>query len=167
MASRHLFPVELSGAEHAGEGPQFDYLASGGASVVHLLGAKLINLEPVDVESVFGFWALDNIHRDVVTIDASQVYDLLADIRYDNDPGGLKRMLRRGLQGATLNYRNTFAGTVYPVQLVAVVGASDKDLTPIRPDRDLRHAGNYETRIHIRRVDGGSLDGLLTGANTL
>lgn len=164
MATRHLFPVSLRGASHAGEGPQFDYLASGGAPVVHLLGAKLVEIEPVDERTRHEFWAASKRHRRVVTIgDGAE--DFLATARFDNQPYELKAMLFRGLQGATLNYRLTSAGTVYPLQLVQVVGASSKDSTPIRPDRDLWRVGNYEARLHLRRIDGGSVAALLNGAN--
>lgn len=165
MATRHLFPVSLRGVEHAGEGPQIAYIASGGSPVTHLLGAKLHNLEVIGARTRHDSWADSKRHRRVITVgDGGE--DLLADIRYDDEPDELRAMLFRGLQGATLTYRLVTAGTAYPFQLVQVVGATSVDQTPIRPDRDLRAVGNYEARVHLRRVDGGSIAALLTGPNT-
>lgn len=150
MATRHLFGSA-----------SIEYVAEGGTPVTHLLGAKLLDLAPADVLRRYDFFADDHVARRTVTVGTG-VSDLLATIRYEDDPAALKAMLRRGLRSnATLSYLEEAGGDVYPVKLVAVVGASSQDETPIIRDRSRWRLGEWECRVHLRRVDGLTLDGLL------
>lgn len=150
MASRHLFGAA-----------RFRYLAAGGILTELLLAARLIDLEPVDVRTRHEFWPADHIHREIVTL-AVPVYDVIGTIRYENEPDRLKAMLRRGLYaGSTLEYQDREDGPWYPTKLVRVIGATSENEIPILPDRGRFRFGEYECRIHLRRVDGGTLDGLL------
>ncbi|MFW6031006.1 MAG: hypothetical protein ACOC9T_00315 [Myxococcota bacterium] len=150
MATRHLFGSAA-----------ITFTPPGESEETHLLGAKLIELEPMDTGERDDWWSVDRENREVVTV-GDGVSELIATIRYDDEPGELKRMLRLALRhNLTLIYEPEIGGTSYPVKLVAVVGATSSDRTPISPDRDRRRLGEYEARIHVRRIDGGNLDDLL------
>lgn len=144
-----------------------DYEDEAGSPVTFTMGCKLIELQPADSQLRYLWEAADGIHDWRVEIGDAGVYELHASIRYDDDPAGLKAMLRRGMQGAVLTYKITSAGTEYPVKLMAVGGSTNPSRIPIERDRDRWRQGNYEARIHIKRVDGGSLDSMLNGANAL
>lgn len=150
MATRHLFG-----------NARILWTPPGGSQETFLLGAKLIELEPMDRRARWDWWSADMTEREVVVV-GSGVRDLVATIRYDDDPDGLKRMLRLALENdLTLTYHETAGGTGFPVRLVAVVGGSGADAVHIIPDRDRWRLGEYEARVHLRRTDGGTLDGLL------
>lgn len=135
------------------------YPAPGAGTITHLLAWPLRELEPADEYSAFEWWSADRTKRNVVEIGTG-VRDLWATIRADNQPAELKALLRAGLiDNVTLSYRRSAAGATFPFLLVATSTGG------VRLERDRARAalGEYEVRIHMRRVDGGTFDELLTG----
>lgn len=138
------------------------YTAPGaGSPTTHLLALQLMDLEPVDAIARHEWWSADMSTRSVLTV-GSGVRELYGTIRCDNQPSELKTLLRHALNSdVTLTYRLTAAGTAYTCKLVAVVGAKPGE-SGVIPDRDRYGFGEWEVRVHLRRVDGGTFDGLLT-----
>jgi hypothetical protein len=136
------------------------YTPPGGAQVVHQLAIPLLQIEPVDRMERHDWWAADLDNREVVTVGAG-VYEIMATVRFENEPANLKALLRTALRDdVTLFY--TLGSTIYPLRLVAVLGASGADETPLAPDRDRYGFGEWECRLHLRRTDGSTLDSLFS-----
>jgi hypothetical protein len=139
---------------------RINYTPPGGGDTTHLLAVPLLEIEPVDATTRYEWWSADMRSRSVVTVGGG-VYELHATIRMENQPALLKTMLRHALNSdVTLTYRTVGGGTAYPVKLVAVIGAGPGE-SGVRPDRDRHGFGEWESRVHLRRVDGSTLDGLL------
>lgn len=98
--------------------------------------------------------------RTVFVLD-SGVDEVVVTIRYDDQPVQLRAFLRAGLDGADVIYRHYGpGGDEIPCQVVEVVGAgADEEL--IKPDRERWQLGEWETTIRLRRVDGGTFEGIL------
>lgn len=144
---------------HRSGSARIEYTPPGASLTTHLLALPLRELEPADEHAAFEWWSADKSSRSVVAV-GSGVRDLWATIRADNQPAELKALLRAGLLGnVTMTYRRSATGTAFPFLLVATSTGG------VRLERDRARAafGEYEVRIHIRRVDGGSFDDLLTG----
>lgn len=140
---------------------RISYTPPAGALTTHLLALELSELEPIDGGSRYEWWSEDKTARSVVTV-GSGVRELYATIRCDNQPGELKTLFRHALDSdVTLTYRLTAAGTAFECKLVAVVGARQGE-SGVIPDRDRYGFGEWEARVHLRRVDGGTFDGLLS-----
>jgi hypothetical protein len=136
------------------------YTPPGGAQVVHQLAIPLLQIEPADRMARYDWWAEDFDNREVVTLGTG-VYEIRASVRFENQPDELKALLRTSLRSdVTLFY--TVGSTIYPLRLVAVLGASDMDETPLVPDRDRYGFGEWECRLHLRRTDGSTLDALFS-----
>jgi hypothetical protein len=133
----------------------------GAGPTTHQLATPLLwELVPVAVRTRFRRWSLDRTAVDTVVIGAG-VEDLLTVIRFDDQPVGLRAMLKAGMDGTQLDYYPDLAlATFYPFLLVEVDGA-DGDEVRIRPDRDRFMHGEWEASVRLRRVDGGTVDGLL------
>lgn len=136
---------------------RFEFTPLGGLLTTHLLGMPLQELDVMDTVTKFEWWSASLRTRELITIGDSGVQgarELLATIRADDDPAGLKIMIREALHnGVTLTYRKTSAGVAFPLVLL---GSAAR----VVPDRDLFSQGRYEARVHMRRIDGGNLDGL-------
>lgn len=146
--------------EHLRGDAFFEWLA-GSTTTQHLLAIPLHELEPVDLQERHDWWSADNREREIVALGISHVQEIYGTIRFDNQPVALKAMLRDALLFNTqLTYYQNSVG--YPVHLVAVVGASSMDETPIKPDRDRHGYGEWECRVRLRRIDGGDLDGIFS-----
>lgn len=139
---------------------RLEYTPPGGSLVTHLLAAPLTEL-------------------------GVGVRDLAGTVRYENEPAALMALLDAGLRNVVITYRESAGGTAYPLLLVDVAGAVLREgyyawWSPdglarhvtvvgdgpvatqlLRQDRDRLGFGEYETRLHLRRVDGGDLTGLL------
>ena len=127
------------------------------------LAIPLWDIQPMDVRERHDWWATDNSNREIVTVGEADVYDILATIRFDNEPTELKTMLRLALQyDLTLTYSQNSVN--YPVRLVAIVGAVSPSTTPLSPDRDRHGYGEWEVRVHLRRTDGSNLNSLFGGS---
>lgn len=148
----------MASAHHRGSA-RITYPAPGGGTITHHLAWPLRELEPADEYIVFEWWSADKTARNVVTV-GSGVRELWATIRADNQPAELKALLRAGLiDNVTLSYRRSAAGAAFPFLLVATSTGG------VRLERDRARGvlGEYEVRIHMRRVDGGTFDELLKG----
>lgn len=133
---------------------RFGFTPEGGSPTTHLLAVPLMQRTPADVVSKYVWWSEDLSTRELIAI-GNGVHELTAIIRADDEPAQLKDMLREALHnGVTLTYRETAIGTAFPVVLLG-------DTAEIFPDRDLYGDGRFEVTIRMRRIDGGSLDGLL------
>jgi hypothetical protein len=106
-------------------------------------------------------WSPTGTTRTVFRLDDS-VDEIAASIRFDDQPDELLTMLACALEeDATLTYVPVSGGTEYPMKLVSLAGA-EADTVAIRPDRERWAHGEYEAGpMLLRRVDGGSLAGLL------
>ena len=107
-------------------------------------------------------WNDDGTIRESFTI-GDDTEEFIGVIRFDDQPDTLRSMLRYGrLEDVTLNYRpDGGSGTSYPLKVISVGGA-EGGRVPIIPDRDTHARGHWEATVRFRRVDGGTLDGLLT-----
>ena len=136
---------------------RFTYTPPGGSPVVHLLALPLRELEVIDSRSRYDWWSEDGTSREIVTVGPS-VREMVATIRMEDQPNELRAMLRAAIENdVTLNYEPTTGGTSYPVKVVRVLGGDGG--VQITLDRSRR---GWEARIHIRRVDGGTLDGIIS-----
>jgi hypothetical protein len=137
----------------------YDLPISPFGQVTHQLAAQLLQVRVIDRRARYDWWAEDLMTREVVTVGAG-VKEIMASVRFENEPDELRELLRLALQyDVELSY--TQDSVVYPVHLVSVEGANSADETPLTPDRDRYGFGEWECRVHLRRIDGGSLDGLI------
>lgn len=126
---------------------------------VHNLAVPFKEVVPIDNTPYFEWWSANLANREVVTI-GSGVREALVTIRMENEPDELKALLREAIYSdKTVTYEKTVGGTEYDFKVVAIIGTGGA--VELQPDRDRYGFGEYECRLHIRRVDGGSLDGLL------
>lgn len=145
----------------------FTYQPSGLALQTHLLAVPLL-IRPAHgtrvetLASYYEAWNDDRTIRESFII-GDEVEQFFGIIRFDDEPTSLRSMLRYGrLENVTLNYRPDGAsGSSYPLKVVNVGGA-EGGRVPIIPDRDRFLHAEWEASVLFRRVDGGSLDGLLT-----
>jgi hypothetical protein len=132
----------------------------GAGPTTHQLAAPLRELRPIALQRRYRRWSLDYTAVDTVVIGAG-VDDLLAVIRYDDQPAELRAMLKAGMNGTQLDYYPDLAlATLYPFRLVEVQGGSGDEVA-ILPDRDRFAHGEYEATVRLRRMDGATVDSLL------
>jgi hypothetical protein len=137
------------------------YTPPGGTLTTHLLAIPLWEVRQIDRRARYDWWAEDLDTREVVTV-GDGVREILATVRFENEPGAFRSLLRDALTyDLTLVYTES-TGT-YPCRLVAILGASDADETPMEPDRDRLGFGEWECRLHLRRTDGGTFDAMFLG----
>lgn len=138
----------------------FKYTPPSASEVTVELPAPLWDLHSIEWVNRKSFTSADRKTTHRVTI-GSEVDEVTARIRFISDPAAIKAMLRHGLNGVTLHYYPSLAdvGTSYPCELVSVE-ESDQAIR-LGPDADRRALGELECAIHLRRVDGGTFDGLL------
>lgn len=149
----------MATTQHQGTTAQLTYTPPGGVLTTHLLALPLRDLRPVDARVRHEWWSGDLTTREVVVI-GDGVRELVATIRFDDEPGSLKDLLRAGLEDdVTITYEKVAGGTSFPFKLLEVVGSDGVEL---QPDADRWGLGEWQCRIRIRRVDGGSFDSLLT-----
>lgn len=126
----------------------------GGGVITHLLAVPLQDIQQVDPQPRFEWWSVDERSREIVTIGGG-VREIWATIRMDNDPNGLRALLRAGIQDdVTVTYRHTDLGTAHLCKIVR----TDSGEVNVVPDRDRAGFGEWMVRILLRRVDGGSFD---------
>jgi hypothetical protein len=124
----------------------------------HSLAHPLTDIVPINRRARYDWWAEDLVNREVVTLGGG-VREIMATIRFENEPDELTEMMRLALQyDLTLSYSQN--AVVYPMHLVSISGASAENETPLQPDRDRYGYGEWECRLHLRRIDGGTLDGI-------
>lgn len=135
-----------------------------GSPVVHQLAAPLI------VSQAHGFgwaeqrqrwsgWSADGRTREVFVLD-SGTEEIVGTIRFEDQPGLLRTLLREALYN---NVEVTYSTEEYvniPVLVVAVEG-SDGGAIALKPDRDRGAMGEWEVSVLLRRVDGGTFEDLL------
>lgn len=141
----------------------FRYTPPGGALTTHLIQAPLREIEAAGVQRRYSAWSLDRTVREVVTV-GNGVDEIVATIRYEPNPAALKAMLRHGLNDVTLTYYPDLddPNTSYPCKLVSIEGGgAEADAVALRPDRHRYWLKEWEVRIRLRRVDGGTFDALL------
>lgn len=147
--------------QHKYGAARFRFTPPGESEETHLLMILLWDIDPVDRMRRFAWVPVGERDRETVTVGEG-VAEIVASIRFDDEPAALKRMLRLALRhDLTLTYQESVAGTEYPVRLMAVVGARDDDETPVTRDPDRTAHQAWMARLHLRRMDGGSLDDLL------
>lgn len=140
------------------KGSGFRYTPPGGSLTEHAARLRARDGLLANVQTRYRHVALDQRTIDVVTI-AGGADEVEATIRFDHAPDALRTMLVHGANGVVLTYYPDLAGaTAYPLALM-----SFGDVVEIRADRD-RFVGfaEFECVVRLRRIDGGSLDGLFT-----
>lgn len=152
---------QIYGAAEIGYTPLDSY-----DEVVHLLAVPLM------INPAWGFrltrrkrrweaWTADSTERAVFVV-GSEVSEIGVLIRFENQPTELIELLRAGLEdNVVLTYRpHGMAGDDFPCLLVSV-GDGEADQIVLQPDRQRFTFGEYEVAIVLRRVDGGTFEGLL------
>lgn len=134
--------------------------------VVHLLAVPLMRVPGDGFQLTAGrlrweSWNAEGTEREVFTL-GTEVQEVQATVRYENEPAALLELLRTALEeDAELRYRpHGGAGLEYPVKLVTVVGAPPGRIL-LKLDRVRWSLGEYEATLLLRRVDGGTLEGML------
>lgn len=137
----------------------FKWTPPGGSLTTHTLNAPLRQIRPAESKVRFDVWSLDLTSREVVTV-GSGVAEITAMIRYDDDAPELLSMLSDGAEGVTLTYYPDLdvTGTNYPCQLVYPSG----DEIQLAWDRHRGVRKEWEIEVRLRRVDGGTFDGLVS-----
>lgn len=141
----------------------FKYTDPDTASTVTVtLAVPLFRPTPGESDVRFATWSLNRKNRDVVTLDDA-VDEVWARLRFHSNVSELKALLRQGLNDVTLTYYPSLAviGTNYPCKLVALDGA-DPNTFALTPDSARYGFGEFEVRLHLRRVDGGTFDGIFS-----
>lgn len=129
----------------------------GGGTITHLLALPLMDMQPVDGQPRFEWWSANQRTREIVTIGGG-VSELWGTIRMDNQPNELKDMLRAAIhEDVTVTYRETAVGTAFPCKIVT----TDSGEVALTPDPDRGGYGEWQVRVLLRRVDGGTFDGVL------
>lgn len=134
--------------------------------VVHLLAVPLM------INPNWGFrltrrrrrwegWTADGTEREVF-VAGSAVSEIGALIRFENEPSALIELLRAGLEdNVVLTYRpHGLAGSDYDCLLVGIGDVAGGEIS-LAPDRERFSLGEYEVAVVLRRVDGGTFEGLL------
>lgn len=106
-------------------------------------------------------WNASLREREVFTLDAS-VDEVVATIRFEDQPDALRDLLRAGLeQNATFIYRPTGPyGIEIDCLLVEIMGAGPDEIR-IMPDRDRATLGEWEATVRLRAVNGDTFEGIL------
>lgn len=144
-----------------------EYTPQGGSSTVHTLAIPLRRAPDARFKNVrrkrrWEVWNDDFTEREVFTLGSTAVDEITVVIRMDDEPDLLKDMLTEALENdVTINIRpNGSGGTSYPCKVVRIPGASSGEI-PVFPDRERYAYGEYEVPMVLRRVDGGTFEGLL------
>lgn len=140
---------------------RFEFTPPGGSSLTSpfLLAVPLSPLPDFLVHEArqrFAWRSADRSTREVVVISSSKA-DLVAAIRFDDQPARLRQLLRHALDdGMALSYKLSAGGTAYPMVVEEVLGG--ELLTKL--DRDRGMHDEWEATIHVvmARTD---LDALL------
>lgn len=142
------------------------YTPIGGYETVHLLAVPLLRSQAWGFRSTrrrrrWEAWSADFTEREVFTLGAA-VDEIAALIRFENEPDLLRTLLAVALEeNATVTYYPTgMDDDGYPLKVVLVDGAADEIV--LQPDRDRFAFGEWEVALVLRRVDGGTLEGLLS-----
>lgn len=123
----------------------------------HTLAVPLRDFEVIDRQPRHEWESADLSARNIVTI-GDGVRDLWATIRFENEPGALKTLLRSAIyEDTTVTYQEESGGATFDCKVIATASGD----VALQPDRDRYGFGEYEARIHLRRVDGGTFDDLL------
>lgn len=98
---------------------------------------------------------------DLTTTEVARIGDgvdeIIGRVRYHSDAAELKKFLRHAADGVPLTY--TTGGTDYPCEAVL---EDRSGLNPVTGDSDEWFTTNWEVAtLRLRRVDGGSFDGLI------
>lgn len=139
------------------------YTPQGGTQQTHLLAIPLLVSAPEGFRSrrrrrYFEAWKDDFTEREVFTI-GSEVDEIEARLRMDDDPTGVRSMLREAFDNdVTLIYRPD-GSTEYPSLLVSAGGEPGQIV--LFPDPDRYGYGEWACNLVLRRVDGGDYEALL------
>ncbi len=138
-------------------GSGFKYTPPGGSLTTHPAKLRLRAGVAAHVQTRYRSIALDQRTIDVVTIDGG-ADELQGVIRFDHDPSALLAMLRHGANGVTLTYYPDLDGAdSFPFALMNFA-----EVVEITADPDRFFAREWETTVWLRRVDGGSIDTLIS-----
>lgn len=156
MATRQLYgQAEIEYTPAAGYDP-----------VVHTLAVPLLRnpswgFQLRDNLRRWESWNADGTEREVFVLGQA-TSEVRALIRFENQPELLLDLLRAGLRdNVELKYRpHGPAGSEYPCLLVAV-GDGAADAIQLEPDRERYAWAEWEVAVVLRRVDGGTFEGLL------
>lgn len=122
------------------------------------LEAPLRQIRPMRRKTRFRVEAMDNKTIETITIANSTVHEIRAFLRYSNNQADILKMLSHGADGVTLDYYHSLSeGTKYPSILIEPTGHDIE----MAMDRDLGVLGRHEIEIRLRRIDGGTYDGIL------
>ncbi len=127
----------------------------GGQDYLHYLGSTLRDVTPSRPQRVHSFESADLTTIRRVAI-GSGVDEVTATLAYDGSPNALLELLAAGRRGASLEYFPSLANPSESYPLV-LMDASD----PV-PDPDFWWDSRYRATARFRRIDGGSLQGILT-----
>ncbi len=135
------------------------YTPSGESQITHQLAYPFLELEAVDPQPRHVFVSADLSTRHIVQIGEG-ARDLWATIRFENEPGELKDLLRAGLHDdVTLTYEADESATGIDCKLIEIEGGE----VALRPDRARHGYGEWEVRIRLRGITD-DWDDMLAGA---
>lgn len=129
-----------------------------GQDYLHYLGAKLRDLAPAQSQIVHRWNSADLTTVRVVAI-GSGVEDLSATVVWDGNPWMLQEMLAAGRRGATIEY---FPALSSPSESYSCILVSAGEVQ-LAPDPDFWWEYRYQASVTLRRIDGGSWRGLISG----
>lgn len=137
------------GTQRVGTG-RFTY--NDGSAVTVSLGTKLFRQTYRSARTRYVAESDDLTLREVVTV-GSPHKELIASVRFHDDPDELQDLIDFGLDGGTITYSPDGGSTSYACLLI--------EATDITPDPDLEGLGYYQTTFTLRATGATtSFDGL-------
>lgn len=137
------------GTQVVGTG-RFQY-SSGGTVTVNL-GSRLHKQTFRSARTRYVSESDDLSLREIVTVGSAKK-ELIATVRFHDDPDELQDMIDFGLDGGTITYSPDGGSTSYACLLI--------DATDITPDPDLEGKGQYQVTLTLRATGATtSFDGL-------
>lgn len=127
-------------------------------SSIHYLGSRLRDITPGAAQRVYR-WESEDLTTLRRVSTSVGVPEVSATIRVDGQPQSLLNMLAAGERGATLEYFPSLSNPSesYPCVLM------DSGGLQLTPDPDRWWERRYSAKVRLRRIDGGSFQGLLEG----
>lgn len=143
------------------------YTPLGGTQLQHLLAVPLLVTPRQGFRSTrrkrrWEVWNDDWTERETFVLGSTAVDEINGIIRMDNEPAALRSLLTEALDNnVSITYRPAGAsGASYPCLVVGILGAQEHEIV-LTPDRDRFAFGEWQVGLHLRRVDGGTFEGLL------
>lgn len=139
------------------------YTPIGGTAITHLLFVPILispryAFERTNRRTRWSAWTSDYRIREVYSL-ANGAEEITGQIRFDDEPQALLDLLDSALyDNVTLTY-TVDGSTTYPCKLVDLPGVNDNEIK-IFPDTELFGFGRWMVPVRLRRVDGGTFDGL-------